>query len=106
MPITRLFPRSCTCRCDGCGSIRTLDFDQLEIGVVPTADQAHPTCEAAAPVVALPPCDLCGAIELLGDFDNPRPTRLRLTADVHTLLLRLGVEEPGHADHDLHPIDL
>jgi hypothetical protein len=77
-------------RCDGCDATRRLDFDQLEVGIVPDAggDRGFVDDDRVTPLVALPPCDACGAVEFVrapggaarGDDDTLARlwTRLRL----------------------------
>jgi hypothetical protein len=54
-------------RCDGCAATRTLDFEQLEVGVVPDAAGTLGTSgqDRTMPVVGLPSCDVCGAVEFV-----------------------------------------
>ena len=54
-------------RCEGCDATRALAFHQLEVGVVPDAHGARGFLddERVMPLVALPPCDTCGAVEFV-----------------------------------------
>jgi len=93
MPITHIFRSGCRHRCDGCGALRHLDLDQLEVGVMPHSTP-HIAHDEAAPVIALPPCDACGGVEFLTEFgESDRPPRLRFTAGVRELMRHVAVDD-------------
>lgn len=95
-------------RCDACAFERTLGLDTIEIGVVPDADGRLDVdgVDRADPVIALPSCNRCGAVEVLRLDDDGTS---EATADLAVLWRYLGgqpfeletlIAEPSTDDND------